>query len=92
MYNFYAIDKFQINSIAPDGYRVATISDVVELIDYIGGVGTAGGKLKSTIKWQSPNVGATDEYGFTAVPAGYRNELGSFLNKLLQSRIWIDNR
>jgi uncharacterized protein (TIGR02145 family) len=35
---------------------------------------TIGGILKDTgtLVWQTPNTGATDEYGFTALPAGYR--------------------
>jgi uncharacterized protein (TIGR02145 family) len=31
-----------------------------------------GGKLKSTSGWTAPNTGATDEYGFTALPGGNR--------------------
>ncbi|HAN19211.1 MAG: hypothetical protein A2X13_09585 [Bacteroidetes bacterium GWC2_33_15] len=35
---------------------------------------TVGSKLKQigTLNWSYPNTGATDEYGFTALPAGYR--------------------
>jgi uncharacterized protein (TIGR02145 family) len=40
---------------------------------------TAGGKLKeiSTIHWISPNTGATNETGFTALPGGTRNYNGN---------------
>ncbi len=39
-----------------------------------------GGKLKETgiTHWNSPNEGATNETGFTALPGGYRNVSGYF--------------
>lgn len=47
---------------------------------------TEGGKLKSTRvyptdvepRWNTPNTGATDEYGFCALPAGYKDEVNYF--------------
>jgi len=46
----------------------------------------AGGELKSTRtepdddhpRWESPNLGATDEYGFSALPGGWRASGGLF--------------
>jgi len=37
-----------------------------------------GGKLKSTGVWNSPNTGAKNESGFTALPGGLRNDNGIF--------------
>jgi len=51
------------------------------MLDYMGGIAVAGGKLKSIgiDFWNSPNTGATDEYGFSALPAGDRNpDSGTF--------------
>ncbi len=50
------------------------------LITYLGGKNDAGGKLKETrtIHWKSPNTGATNESGFTALPSGSRATNGSF--------------
>jgi len=39
-----------------------------------------GGKLKSTTGWNSPNTDATDIFGFSAFPGGYRFENGTFHN------------
>ncbi len=40
----------------------------------------AGGKMKETgfTHWYSPNTGATNESGFTALPGGYRSHFGYF--------------
>jgi uncharacterized protein (TIGR02145 family) len=39
-----------------------------------------GGKLKEagTTHWNPPNEGATIESGFSALPGGYRRDIGSF--------------
>jgi uncharacterized protein (TIGR02145 family) len=41
-----------------------------------------GGKLKKTgtTYWSSPNTGATNEIGFSILPGGNRNSVGSFSN------------
>ena len=53
------------------------------LIKYLGQ--TPGGKLKETgiEHWLSPNTGATNESGFSALPGGYRdyNAKFNFLGK-----------
>ena len=49
-----------------------------------------GGKLKEagTAHWQSPNTGATNASGFTALPGGYRSVTGSFANITSKSNWW----
>lgn len=56
----------------PAGWHIPDISEWNELISYCGGQSIAGGKLKEagTEHWESPNTGANNETGFTALPGG----------------------
>jgi uncharacterized protein (TIGR02145 family) len=47
---------------------------------YLGGDAVAGGKMKEsgTAHWSSPNTGATNSSGFTALPGGTRATDGLF--------------
>lgn len=84
LYNWYAI--IDIRNIAPIGWHVPTDADWDILIGYLGGVGVASGKLKETgtVHWLSPNTDATNEFGFSALPAGYRYKEGwyFFMNEV----------
>jgi uncharacterized protein (TIGR02145 family) len=64
----------------PTGWHLPSGEDWKTLTTYLGGSSTAGGKMKATILWKSPNTGATNMSGFNALPAGYRlDDNGSFL-------------
>jgi uncharacterized protein (TIGR02145 family) len=78
LYNWYAIGDNR--HIAPSGFHVPSDAEWTILTDFCGGLDSAGGKLKEkgSIHWQSPNTGATNESGFTAVPGGYRLANGEF--------------
>ncbi|MBP6611423.1 MAG: SUMF1/EgtB/PvdO family nonheme iron enzyme [Paludibacter sp.] len=72
MYNWYAALK-----VAPPGWHLPSKEEWFVLRDYLGGRGIAGGKMKSTSGWSSPNVGATNSSGFSALGGGYRgNDYG----------------
>jgi uncharacterized protein (TIGR02145 family) len=66
----------------PDGWHLPSDAEWTELTDYLGGESVAGGKLKETgtTHWASPNTGATNETGFTALPGGGRYNNGAFFN------------
>lgn len=72
LYNWYAVDDPR--NICPCGWHVPTDDEWAALTIYLGGDSLAGGKLKSTGTeyWQFPNVNATNEVGFSALPGGTR--------------------
>jgi hypothetical protein len=53
----------------------------------------AGGILKETgiLHWTTPNVGATDDYGFTALPGGYRDYGGNYFGQGPTARFWTSS-
>lgn len=72
-YNFNAV---KTGKLAPKGWRVPTQADWVQLQNHLGGPATSGGKLKSTgNRWEFPNLGASNESGFNALPASYRSKV-----------------
>jgi uncharacterized protein (TIGR02145 family) len=78
LYNWYAV--VDSHNIAPEGWHVPTDAELQNLVNFLEGASVAGGKMKAigTIQggdglWNSPNTGATNSSGFTALPGGYRN-------------------
>jgi uncharacterized protein (TIGR02145 family) len=67
-----------IQGVCPTGWHLPSDAEWTTLTDYLGGEDVAGGKLKETgtTHWQSPNEGATNESGFTALPGGGRVDEG----------------
>ncbi len=90
VYNWFAVNSF--HGLCPAGWEVPTISDWDELFDYLGGniFNDVGTKLKEkrTAHWTSPNNGATNETGFTAVPGGHRSFAGNFGGQNDYGRYW----
>jgi uncharacterized protein (TIGR02145 family) len=56
----------------PDGWHLPSMQDWWYLSNFLGGDEQSGGKLKQTgtTTWKSPNTGATNSSGFTALPSG----------------------
>jgi len=80
LYNWYAtIDS---RKLCPDGWHVPTDAEWTTLTTHLGGEVGAGGKMKETgtTLWNSPNTGADNTSGFSALPGGNRNANGSFSN------------
>jgi len=70
-----------VQGVCPDGWHLPSNAELTQLIDYLGGASVAGGKLKETgtTHWNSPNTGADNSSGFSALPGGWRPKpSGSF--------------
>jgi len=78
LYTWFAVTDSR--NIAPAGWHVASDQEWITLRDFLGGESLAGGKLKETgtTHWVSPNTGATNVSGFTALPGGLREPAGFF--------------
>ncbi len=67
-YNWGSVNT---GKLCPEGWHVPKDNEWTVLTNYLGGDSIAGGKLKEAgpKHWSSPNVGATNETGFTAMPS-----------------------
>jgi uncharacterized protein (TIGR02145 family) len=88
-YNWYAVNT---GKICPTGWHVPSETEWTALSTFLGGTDVAGGKLKETgtTHWQDPNVGATNETGFTALPVNLRNYDGAFYDTGVYGNWWSD--
>jgi len=78
--------------VCPSGWRLPTHADWDNLISATGGSTAAGGKLKSETGWNNRISGGsgngTDEFGFSALPGGYRHANGYFTSINNNSYWW----
>jgi uncharacterized protein (TIGR02145 family) len=87
LYNGYSLSS---GKLCPVGWHVPVKDDWQTLRDFIGDSLTAGGKLKETgtAHWLSPNLGADNSSGYTAVGAGIRYFEGTFASVLSYASFW----
>lgn len=78
LYNFYTIADSR--GVCPSGWSVPSRQAFDSLINYLGGLQTAGGFLKETglTHWNSLNRGATNQSLFNALPNGIKMETGTY--------------
>ena len=67
------------NKACPAGFHLASDDEWTALENTVGGSEIAGIKLKSARGWDD-NGNGTDGYGFSALPGGYGNNEGGFVN------------
>jgi uncharacterized protein (TIGR02145 family) len=92
LYNWYAVKgvvtpgSTTYKNLCPTGYHVPTDNEWGVLLSYLNP--DSGGKLKSTTLWDSPNTGANNSSGFSALPGGFRDIDGAFLQKGIRASFW----
>lgn len=96
LYNAHAFLSPQ--GLCPVGWRMPTKEEFTALVDLVGGLGEAGGNLKSTRtspdpqpRWELPNEGATDQVEFGALPAGIRYPDGNYNYYGLRTSFWTSS-
>ena len=79
-----------VQGICPTGWHLPTDAEWTTLTTFLGGGGVAQGMLREAglTHWYSPNTGATNSSGFTALPGGYRKYDGNFYNLTYFGYFW----
>ena len=76
----------------PAGWRLPDTADWGELVRVAGGDEIAGKKLKSKSGWNNGNDGksggGTDDYGFSALPGGYRHFTDGDIRSVGYNGMW----
>jgi uncharacterized protein (TIGR02145 family) len=105
LYNWFAVDNNAATKVASNGgknvcpisWHVSSDAEWSNLLISIGakyasGQFDTGGKLTETgtTHWASPNTGATNETGFTALPGSFRNNIGNY-NFIGSEGFWWTN-
>jgi len=94
-----------IQGVCPDGWHLPGDSEWKQLEMFLGmsqaeadeenwrGENEGGAMKHSGIQyWTSPNTGSTNESGFSALPAGWRDGAGYFRNLGTSARFWSSSK
>ena len=73
--------------ICPEGWHVPTNEEYSTLYANIGRTSPVGKKLRSTTGWYGSYNGS-DDYGFSVLPAGYRDFNGLFALERFNAYLW----
>jgi uncharacterized protein (TIGR02145 family) len=79
-----------VQGVCPAGWHLPSDAEWTVLTDHLGGLSIAGGKMKETgtTHWNSPNTGATNTSGFTALAGGDRYGNGNFGSSGFNAYFW----
>ena len=76
-----------IQGVCPSGWHLPSKTEWETLFDTVGGKSMVGKVLKSTSGWYD-NGNGTDAFGFSALPAGYRENNDDYYNEGVLALFW----
>ena len=88
LYNWHAVQVYENLYLAPEGWHIPTEAEWLELINNLGGMNEAGGRLKDTLYWSPLYLPKSSVSGFNAVPTGIRDVFGRFQFKNEGAYYW----
>jgi uncharacterized protein (TIGR02145 family) len=79
-----------VQGVCPSGWHIPSDDEWTDLTNELGGSSVAGGKMKEegSAHWNTPNSGATNESGFTGLPAGERTDAGVYQYEGERATYW----
>jgi len=79
--------EYPLRGICPEGWHLPERDEFEELFATVGGDSVAARSLKSKTGWNDDGNG-TDEFGFTLLSAGYRNDYGEYYFEGTGGDLW----
>ncbi len=92
LYNWYAV--VNTKNLAPEGWHVPSEAEFETLIAYVKNGTLTQTEISNALRetgithWESPNTGATNSTGFTALASGYRNVDGTYFYLKVEEDFW----
>ena len=86
-YEVLCSQTFPVQGICPSGWHLPSEDEWRALLAVVGDLTTVGKVLKSQYGWYDDGNGL-DAFGFTALPAGYRDDTGKFSQGERDARFW----
>lgn len=77
---------YPVRGVCPKGWHLPDTTEWQSLFSAVGGKTAAGKMLKSTSGWNSNGEGL-DAFGFSALPAGYRDYRGGTMRAPMRTSV-----
>ena len=81
----------KVRGVCPEGWHLPDITELKTLFSAVGGEASAGTMLKSTEGWnayEGTSGKGSDNFGFSALPAGHRDGYGDFYGEGNYALFW----